>query len=146
MLYPWGMEDGTLSAPGITDVTARPPLGHPRRDDPECPVRTILDRVGDKWAASVVTHLGQGTTRFSVLKRQIDGISQRMLTETLRKLERDGVLTRRIYATVPPQVEYTLTPLGESLVPTIEALVQWALTNQAEIKAARVRYDTRAVD
>ena len=135
------MEDGTPREPGNSQVTL-PPCG-PRKDDPECPVRSILDRVGDKWAASVVTQLALGTTRFSVLKRQIEGISQRMLTETLRKLERDGVVKRTLYPTIPPKVEYQLTPLGESLVPSIQALVQWALTNQAEIKAARRHYDAQ---
>ncbi|MVN85818.1 transcriptional regulator [Deinococcus sp. HMF7620] len=133
------MEDSTPREPSITDV----PLCGPQADDAECPVRSILERVGDKWAASVIVNLAQGPARFSTLKRQIDGISQRMLTATLRKLERDGVVDRTVYPSIPPRVDYALTPLGQTLVPTIQALVQWALSNQAEIKAARAEYDAK---
>lgn len=131
------MEDGTRRESGTGDVA---PCPGPR-DDTDCPVRSILDRIGDKWAVSVVEHLAQGTTRFSVLKREIDGISQRMLTETLRKLERDGMVERTMYPTIPPKVEYALTDMGRTLVPAIEALIGWALSNRTAIQASRMQYD-----
>lgn len=111
-------------------------------DDPACPVREILAAVGDKWSTLVLTQLAEaGRMRFSEIKRRIDGISQRMLTETVRGLERDGVILRTVYPTIPPKVEYSLTPLGESLVPLVLALVHWALDNRAEIRRARATYD-----
>lgn len=131
------MEEGTRSEPGHSDVTA---CLSPEPENP-CPVRSILDRVGDKWGAQIISHLASGTTRFNELKRQIEGISQRMLTETLRKLERDGLLTRTVYPSIPPKVEYSLTPLGETLVPIIRELVMWAKANSAVIKASREQYD-----
>lgn len=109
-----------------------------------CRVRSVLDRIGDKWAIYVVDRLGQGPRRFSELRRGIDGITARMLTVTLRGLERDGILTRTVHAAVPPRVDYELTPLGESLLDTIGQLVSWADAHIAEIEAAREDYDTRA--
>ncbi|MGE3961159.1 MAG: winged helix-turn-helix transcriptional regulator [Dehalococcoidia bacterium] len=110
----------------------------------ECPIREVLDRVGDKWSVYVVHLLGDGTKRFSELKRSIEGISQRMLTVTLRGLERDGLVTRTIYPEVPPRVEYALTPLGETLLSTVCQLVAWAEEHRGDIDAARIRYDDRA--
>jgi DNA-binding HxlR family transcriptional regulator len=111
-------------------------------DVPNCPVRSILDRVGDKWTTLVISNLAAGgPLRFSELKRRVRGISQRMLTETLRGLERDGVLLRTVYPTIPPKVEYTLTELGLSLVGPIQALVVWALDHRPEIVTARSRFD-----
>jgi DNA-binding HxlR family transcriptional regulator len=113
-------------------------------DIPDCPVRSILDRVGDKWTTLVISNLAVGgPLRFSELKRQMGGISQRMLTETLRGLERDGVLFRTVYPTIPPKVEYTLTELGLSLVSPIQALVGWALDHRSEIVTARSRFDEK---
>lgn len=131
------MEEGTPREPAQPNVTA---CLSPSTENP-CPVRSILDRVGDKWAAQIISHLAAGTTRFNALKRQIDGISQRMLTETLRKLERDGLVTRTVYPTNPPSVDYTLTPLGQTLVPIIGELVKWAKTNSEEIRLSREQYD-----
>lgn len=113
-------------------------------DADACLVRGVLDRVGDKWAVYVVHLLGGGTMRFSDLRRSIDGISQRMLTVTLRGLERDGLVTRTVYPVIPPRVEYALTPLGETLLQTICALVDWATAHTSEIDAARSRYDAVA--
>ncbi len=112
-----------------------------RRSD--CEVRQILDRVADKWSLLVIALLEARTLRFSELKRQIDGISQRMLTVTLRQLERDGLVARTVYAEVPPRVEYALTPLGSTLHATIQSLVTWTETHQAQIAAARSAYDAR---
>lgn len=109
-----------------------------------CRVRTVLNRIGDKWAIYVVDRLGAGPRRFSELLRGIDGITPRMLTVTLRGLERDGILTRTVHAAVPPRVDYELTPLGETLLDTIGQLVAWADTHIAEIEAAQVAYDLRS--
>jgi len=108
-----------------------------------CPVRDVLDRVGDKWSVYVIHLLGQGTQRFSELRRSIDGISQRMLTVTLRGLERDGLVTRTVYPEVPPRVEYALTPLGETLLSTVCELMTWAEAHRPDIDEARARYDER---
>jgi len=122
-------------------------LGHPRFPDaasePCLAVRDVLDRVGDTWSVSVVGRLGCGSMRFNELKRSIDGISQRMLTLTLRGLERDGLVSRTVHPTVPPGVEYALTPLGRTLLEPVTALSQWAALNRAAIQEARRRYDAR---
>lgn len=101
----------------------------------------VLARIGDKWSVLVVTRLGQGPMRFNELRRAIAGISQRMLTLTLRGLERDGLVTRTVFATVPPRVDYALTPLGRDLLEPVSALGAWALRNQAKIARARERFD-----
>ena len=109
---------------------------------PECrPVSELLARVGDKWSVLVVSLLGDGPMRFSALRRVVDGISQKMLTQTLRALERDGFVTRTVHATTPPQVEYALTPLGRDLLAPVGALADWARRNQARVEAARRRFD-----
>ncbi|MFL5577128.1 MAG: winged helix-turn-helix transcriptional regulator [Gemmatimonadaceae bacterium] len=102
----------------------------------------MLDRVGDKWSVYAIHVLGAaGTLRFGELRRSIDGISQRMLTVTLRGLERDGIVRRTMYPEVPPRVEYTLTPLGATLRDIVRSLVEWSEAHLAEIDAARARYD-----
>ncbi|EOH6072774.1 winged helix-turn-helix transcriptional regulator [Burkholderia cenocepacia] len=112
-------------------------------DDPNCPVRSILDRVGDKWTALVISNLIAGPLRFTDIKRRVDGISQRMLTETVRGLERDGLVTRTVFPTIPPKVMYELTPLGEKLLEPVQALIGWAIEHRSEIAAARKSYDER---
>jgi DNA-binding HxlR family transcriptional regulator len=109
-----------------------------------CRVRTILERVGDKWAIFVVDRLGEGPRRFSELHRGIDGITGRMLTVTLRGLERDGIITRTVHAAVPPRVDYELTPLGRTLLDTIGRLVDWANEHNGEVERARTDYDARS--
>jgi DNA-binding HxlR family transcriptional regulator len=108
-----------------------------------CRARDVLDRVGDKWSVMVIYMLGSGTRRFSQLLRSIDGISQRMLTVTLRGLERDGLVTRMVYAVVPPRVDYDLTPMGQTLLSTIQALMEWSDRHTADIDASRAAYDQR---
>jgi len=103
----------------------------------------VLNRIGDKWSVMVVGMLSHGTLRFNELKRQINGISQRMLTLTLRNLERDGLVTRTIYPEIPPRVEYGLTELGNTLREPIGALWDWSAANRAAVVAARERYDER---
>jgi DNA-binding HxlR family transcriptional regulator len=111
-----------------------------------CPaVREVLSRVGDKWSVLVVVLLKDGPQRFSELRRAIEGISQRMLTLTVRGLERDGLVTRTIYPTIPPRVDYELTRLGETLLEPVAALADWAEENRTEIQAARAKFD-RATD
>jgi DNA-binding HxlR family transcriptional regulator len=109
-----------------------------------CSLRTVLGRIGDKWAIYTVDRLGEGPRRFSELHRGIDGITARMLTVTLRGLERDGIVTRTVHATVPPRVDYELTPLGLTLLATIGQLVAWADEHLDEIEAARADYDARS--
>lgn len=104
-------------------------------------ISEILARIGDKWTVLVVNLLGSGPKRFSEIKREVGGISQRMLTLTLRALERDGLVTRTVHPTVPPSVEYALTELGRSLRAPVQALGEWALHNQQTIADARQRFD-----
>ena len=106
-----------------------------------CPVRDVLDRVGDKWSALIVRELDHGPRRFGVLRRAVEDISQRMLTETLRNLQRDGFISRKVIPTTPPQVEYALTPLGASLQQALGALAQWSASHHQQIRAARQTYD-----
>ena len=108
-------------------------------------VREILDRVGDRWSIYIVAQLREGPQRFNHLKRVIEGISQRMLTLTLRGLERDGLISRTVYPTNPPQVEYALTPLGESMAQALAFLLNWADEHRSEITRARAAYDERAL-
>lgn len=103
-------------------------------------ISAVLSRVGDRWSTLIIYRLSHGTLRFNTLKREL-GISQRMLSLTLRDLERDGLISRHAYPTVPPKVEYALTPLGQSLQAPINALGEWALQNLATIDAARARFD-----
>jgi DNA-binding HxlR family transcriptional regulator len=110
-----------------------------------CLVREILERVGDKWSLQVIFHLGDGPRRFTALRRGIDGISQRMLTVTLRGLERDGVISRTMYPVMPPRVDYELTSLGGTLLDAVGALIEWADQHVTEVDAARQAYDARAL-
>jgi DNA-binding HxlR family transcriptional regulator len=121
-------------SPGHTDVPVR--MSHSCHT-----VTEILSRVGDKWSVQVVVQLGEGPKRFNELRRIVSGISQRMLTLTLRGLERDGLVTRTVYPTIPPRVDYELTGLGCSLLKTVRALGSWAIENRNEILEARRRFD-----
>jgi len=106
-------------------------------------ISQTLARVGDKWTVLVVNFLGAGPLRFSELQRKVNGISHKMLTTTLRNLERDGFCTRRVFPTVPPRVEYELTKLGRDLLVPVQALANWSLANRPRIDAARKRFDER---
>ncbi len=107
-------------------------------------VREVLNRVGDKWSVLIVQLLADGPKRFSELRRAVEGISQRMLTLTLKGLERDGLVTRTVYPTIPPRVEYELTEVGRTLRKPIQALAKWAQENREGIQLARNRYDAKA--
>lgn len=109
--------------------------------DGKCPTRQVLDRIADKWTVLIIRRLSEGTLRFAQLRRSVDGISQKVLTNTLRGLERDGIVTRRIYASVPPRVEYSLTDLGRSLSNLVEGICGWAEANIEKVQDARVVYD-----
>jgi DNA-binding HxlR family transcriptional regulator len=138
------MEEGTSQEPSNRCVTddSDDPFQWDTRED--CEVRQILDRIADKWSLLVIALLDRRTMRFTELRREIDGISQRMLTMTLRHLERDGLVRRTVHPVVPPRVDYDLTPLGATLHETIKTLVTWTEQHQAEIAAARARYDLAA--
>ncbi len=109
--------------------------------NPKCPSRQVLSRIGDKWTALIVGILQQETTRFGSLKRQVSGISQKMLTQTLRNLERDGLVERRVFAEVPVRVEYSLTELGKSLLPVLIPLMQWSEEHLKKIEVAQRQFD-----
>ncbi len=117
------------------------------REDPDAvdAVSDMLARVGDKWSLLIVSSLGERPMRFNELRRHVTDISQKMLSSTLKVLERDGFVSRTVIATVPPQVEYALTDLGSELLPPVVALAEWTAENAPRIAAARAAYDSRAV-
>jgi DNA-binding HxlR family transcriptional regulator len=124
------MEDGTSKS-----------LGNSCNTEEAIEVRRILTRVGDKWSILVIALLDRGPRRFTELRREVEGISQRMLTLTLRQLERDGLVSRTVYPVVPPKVEYELTELGGTLLASIQSLVTWAIDHRLEVAGARALYD-----
>lgn len=129
-------EEGTSTRARHTDV--REPVGE---NHPTCQLRDILDRVGDKWSVLVMHLLGAGPRRYSELQRAVEGISQRMLTLTLRSLERDGLVERAVTPTSPPRVDYALTPVGQTLSAQVAELITWAEQHRAYVAASRARYD-----
>jgi DNA-binding HxlR family transcriptional regulator len=150
---PQTAQEGTFLKPEHTKVTRHidvpsrskfpvlPPNAHLESD---CRgVASILARVGDKWSVFVIMLLGGGPRRFNEIKRMVGGISQRMLTLTLRGLERDGLVTRTVFPTIPPRVDYELTDLGRGLSTPVEVLGKWAHDHQVEIEDARARFDRR---
>ena len=108
-------------------------------------ISELLSRVGDKWTVLVVNLMGSGPKRFSEIKREVGGISQRMLTLTLRALERDGLVTRTVTPSIPPRVDYELTDLGRSLLAPVQALGSWALSNRERIEQARRKFDSEGM-
>jgi DNA-binding HxlR family transcriptional regulator len=119
------------------------PIERPRSHESCLAVREVLHRVGDKWSVLVVNLLQDDRKRFSDLRRSIEGISQRMLTLTLKALERDGLVTRTVHPTIPPRVEYELTELGRTLLVPVTGLAEWAQANRGAIQKARMEYDAR---
>jgi DNA-binding HxlR family transcriptional regulator len=109
--------------------------------DAGCPTRQVLDRVANKWTMLIIVALQGGTMRFSELRRSVDGVTQKMLTQTLRGLERDGIVDREVIPTVPVTVRYTLTPLGHSLADAVSVIREWAYANMDAIEAARAVYE-----
>jgi DNA-binding HxlR family transcriptional regulator len=112
----------------------------------KCPVRDVLDHIGDKWTVLILVSLATENRRFSNLARQIPDISKRMLTQTLRDLERDGLVSRQVFPTKPPSVEYALTELGRDAMIPISALMDWAERRHSDIRIARANYDSSQVD
>ena len=122
-----------------TGQAATVPLGNPYRAD--CPTRRILDRIGDRWTVLIVGVLSDGDARFSQLRRRIQGVSQKMLTQTLRGLERDGLVRRTVYSEVPVRVEYALTEAGRSLCEPLRALEEWSIAHLSDVSASQDAYD-----
>lgn len=114
--------------------------------DQDCPTRLALDRIADKWTVLIVGRLAIGTRRFGELRRDITGISPKVLTQKLRELERDGILTRKIYASVPPKVEYSLTPLGKTLISLLDSVRVWAESHIETMIEAQAEYDRRPLE
>ena len=112
--------------------------------EPQCPSRLVLERIADKWTALIIQILAKGTMRYSALQQTIGGISQKMLTQTLRSLERDGLVQRKVYPVVPPRVEYSLTRLGRTLIDPLRALCRWSEKHLAELQANRTRAKAKA--
>jgi len=139
----------TLREPGLTpdmrgvcqDMIAQVTTGE--LDAANCPVRDVMDHIGGKWSSLLLMALGARPHRFGELKRAVPDISQRMLTQTLRSLQRDGLVSRHVFDTVPPSVEYRLTPLGESLLGPLLGLTAWANSHHDRIRAARDVFDSR---
>jgi len=111
----------------------------------QCPVRDVLDRIGDKWSMLLLLTLAERPHRFGALRRAVPDISQRMLTQTLRELQRDGLISRHVHPTTPPSVEYRLTPLGCSLLEPLSQLIRWADAHHAAIRVARSAFEREAV-
>jgi DNA-binding HxlR family transcriptional regulator len=134
-------QDGTPRQPGQLDVTAQ--LSESVSDFTHCRVRTVLNHVSDKWSLLLLLALDTGPKRFMILRRAVPDISQRMLTQTLRQLERDGLISRTVVPTVPMSVTYTLTDLGQSFMAPVQHLMQWADGASPSIIEARQQYDKR---
>ena len=133
----------------VTSVTTVKSVTEPTSSwdpyDRGCPSRDLLDRIGDKWAVLVLGELGkQGVCRFTELRKRLSGVSEKMLTQTLRALERDGLVCRTVYPAVPVRVEYALTPLGQTLREPLRELTEWSVRHVAEVLAAREEYDAHA--
>ena len=141
--YPYRMHKDALQAQQVTPQIPPPDLRLPDVFAADCPTRQILDRIGDKWTVLVVQVLDQGPMRFNSLKRRIGGVSQKMLAQTLRHLERDGLVSRHVFATTPVTVEYALTPLGRTLVGALTPLIAWSEGMIGDVMAARSAFDAR---
>lgn len=132
------MQDGTFSSPGSLEGTS---IGRGNVFASDCPTRQLLDRIGDKWSVLILLLLGDEDIRFNGLKRRIDGISQKMLSQTLRSLERDGLVKRSVEATVPVTVTYAITSLGRELLSALRFMMDWAETRMPDVATAQRDYD-----
>ncbi len=132
------MQEGTLKSDSYPGETTA------QRGDvyaADCPTRKLLDRIADKWSVLILLLLGQEAMRFNALKRRIEGVSQKMLSQTLRSLERDGLVSRTVVATVPVTVTYAITPLGQGLIGSLQSMIDWAETHMPEVAVAQCGYD-----
>ncbi|ATS37367.2 helix-turn-helix transcriptional regulator [Xanthomonas campestris pv. trichodesmae] len=142
-------QGGSFAPPGYREIPhvnaialfPLPPSLEGPFDATKCPVRDVLDQIGDKWTLLILLTLIPGPSRFSAIQRAVPDISKRMLTQTLRNLERNGMITRKVYATKPPSVEYALSKLGIALLGPVSQLLTWAGENHGSIRAARERFD-----
>jgi len=132
------MQEGTLKSDSHSEGTV-----FPRGDAyaADCPTRKLLDRIADKWSVLILLLLGREPLRFNALKRRIEGVSQKMLSQTLRSLERDGLVSRTVVATVPVTVTYAITPLGSGLIGSLQSMIDWAETHIPDVAAAQRDYD-----
>ena len=128
-----------------SESVAPPRLLSPKEMEVACPVRSVISHIGDKWSTLVLSHLSEKPCRFGELRREIPDISQRMLTQTLRDLQRDGYVGREVFPTKPPSVEYSLTELGQALVASLQHLVDFAFANHARVVEARSRFDAENI-
>lgn len=133
------MQEGTEISPGHPAETWRGDVYAAN-----CPTRLLLDRIADKWTVLLLTTLADGPMRFNALKRRVEGVSQKMLSQTLRQMERDGLAVRTVEATVPVSVTYAVSPLGLTLVQAIQPMIDWAETCMPEVEQAQQAYDRRA--
>jgi|SRR6185437_2890014 len=134
----------TMKPPSrVGEFRARPTVRTGDLFDPNCPTRLLLDRIGDKWTVLVVLLLSDGAKRFSQVRGGLGRVAPKVLAQTLRRMERDGLVTREVFAEVPPRVEYALTDLGRSLIDPIAVLGDWAEVNVGQITAAQAAYDAR---
>jgi DNA-binding HxlR family transcriptional regulator len=133
----------TMTPPLLVDQLRAQRAGDRPGDlfDADCPTRLLLDRIGDKWTALVVLLLSDGPMRFSQVRGQLGRVAPKVLTQTLRRMERDGLVTREVFAEVPPRVEYALTDVGQSLIEPIAVLADWAEVHVGQITAAQAAYD-----
>ena len=134
------MQDGTIFSPGYAQGTSG---GRGNVYASDCPTRQLLDRVGDKWSVLVLLLLGEEDIRFNSLKRRISGVSQKMLSQTLRSLERDGLITREVQVSAPVTVTYGITALGRDLLAALRMMIDWAETHMPDVALAQHQYDTR---
>ena len=140
-------QESTLKKPGHPNVPTGQPCAANFRDLPADACRSVGDvlaRVGDKWSLLTIAMLSRGTMRFSELKRSLGAISQKVLTSTLRGLERDGYVTRTVTPTIPPRVDYELTALGRDVLGPVEVLARWAIENRGRVERSRKKFDQRA--
>lgn len=132
------LQEGTPTSSGHPAVTSPPDVY-----SSNCPTRLLLDRIADKWTVLVLTTLDDQPMRFNALRRRVEGVSQKMLSQTVRQLERDGLITRTVTPSVPVSVTYALTPLGGTLVQAMQAMIDWAEGNMARVADAQAAYDRR---
>lgn len=137
------MQEGTLISPSHPQVTPSPDVDRGNVYAAQCPTRLLLDRIADKWTVLLLGTLATGPMRFNALKRHIEGVSQKMLSQTLRQMERDGLVTRTVEASVPVTVTYEITALGQTLVEALQPVIDWAETRMAEVSGAQALYDAR---
>lgn len=140
------MQEGTATSSGHLDETRSPADDGILRGDvysQNCPTRLLLDRIADKWTVLLLTTLRDGPMRFNALKRRVEGVSQKMLSQTLRQLERDGLVTRTVEASVPVSVTYAVTPLGGALVSALQPIIDWAESQMPSVQDAQAAFDRR---